>query len=637
MSDPYFGDPFVDEDVWRDEPVRHRYVHGGFSGTDTRFAFYFPEARHYDGRFVHFLEGGAGGHEKSPGSPHFMAWTQTFGAYYIESNQGHLGLDPGPPDPTIVNFRASAESARYARKLAAEMYGQAPHHGYLFGGSGGGVRTIYGLEHVFDVWDGGCMFVTGDTTSLSAGPTPGAVAGLLGPKLEQVVDALEPGGGDPYAGLTKTEAASLRALFEVSGYPKRALFQLTRPTFELVSAPMMVSAITAAEPDFVETFWNEPGHAGADGELADRLVDETIVVREVMTADDLEAAGLASAFTSAVRGIGNLPYQWVGVKGERQLTGGIEFAAVSILTGQDAGKTLTCYGAIGDVAIVGGPSAAPHGETLVPGDKIRVDNRAYLAACTRHNYGPLPSGLGFGGVSNQLTLPMTGRFHGKIILVEAALDGLIMVRGQAYDQKVRAALGDRADDYWRVWWVDNSSHTGAGGPAGPRPTLQSRLVEWLGVAKQGLVDLIDWVERGVPPAPSSVFHLEQGQLVLAPTAAERQGLQPLVAAWANGGARAEVAVGEEVTFNVEAEATSFGGTIRSVAWDFDGAGAFGEAESIEGSPTKVSFTRTRSFTAAGTYFPAVRVVSLRPGAGDGGPGPRGYENLARVRVVVTPG
>lgn len=635
MKDPYFGDPFIDEDVWRDEPVRHRYVHGGFTGTDTRFAFYFPEARHYDGRFVHFLEGGAGGHEKSPGSPLFMAWTQTFGAYYIESNQGHLDLDPGPPDPTILNFRASAESARYARTLAADMYGWAPHHGYLFGGSGGGVRTIYGLEHVFDVWDGGCMFVTGDTTSMEpAGPSPGAVAGLLGPKLQQVVDALEPGGGDPYAGLTGTEADSLRALFEVSGYPRRALFQLTRPSFELVSAPMTVSAIIAADPGFVETFWTEPGHAGADGQLGDRLVDETFVVREVLSADELEAAGISGPFTAAVRGIGNLHFQWVGVKGERPIKPGTEFAAVSILSGRGAGKKLTCYGTFGDVTIVGGQSTAPHGEDLAPGDEIRIDNRAYLAACMRHNYGPMPSGMGFASVSNLPTLPMTGRFHGKIILVEAALDGMIMVRGQVYDQKVREAFGDRVDDHWRLWWVDNTSHTGAGGPPGPRPTLQSRLVEWLGIAKQGLVDLIDWVERGVAPAPSSLFHLEDGQLKLAPTAAERQGLQPLVAAWANGGERADVTVGEAVTLGVEAEATPFGGTLRSIAWDFDGSGTFADAEAVDGSSTKARFERTHSFQAPGTYFPAVRVVSLRPGDGDGGPGPRGYENLARVRVVV---
>jgi hypothetical protein len=38
VSDPYFGPPFVDLDEWRESPRRHRYVHGGFEGTETRFS-----------------------------------------------------------------------------------------------------------------------------------------------------------------------------------------------------------------------------------------------------------------------------------------------------------------------------------------------------------------------------------------------------------------------------------------------------------------------------------------------------------------------------------------------------------------------------------------------------------------------
>ena len=43
LADPKFCDPYVDVDEWRDEPVRHRYVHGGFEGTECRFSLYFPE------------------------------------------------------------------------------------------------------------------------------------------------------------------------------------------------------------------------------------------------------------------------------------------------------------------------------------------------------------------------------------------------------------------------------------------------------------------------------------------------------------------------------------------------------------------------------------------------------------------
>ena len=36
--DSLFAKPYIDVDEWRNEPVRHRYVHGGFEGTETRFS-----------------------------------------------------------------------------------------------------------------------------------------------------------------------------------------------------------------------------------------------------------------------------------------------------------------------------------------------------------------------------------------------------------------------------------------------------------------------------------------------------------------------------------------------------------------------------------------------------------------------
>src|SRR5579864_6362329 len=50
-ADPLFKQPYIDVDEWRDKPIRHRYVHGGFKGTEARFAFYFPPKEQYQGRF----------------------------------------------------------------------------------------------------------------------------------------------------------------------------------------------------------------------------------------------------------------------------------------------------------------------------------------------------------------------------------------------------------------------------------------------------------------------------------------------------------------------------------------------------------------------------------------------------------
>lgn len=49
--DPRFNKPYVDIEEERTTPVPHRYVHGGFTGTDARFSFYFPPKEQYQRRF----------------------------------------------------------------------------------------------------------------------------------------------------------------------------------------------------------------------------------------------------------------------------------------------------------------------------------------------------------------------------------------------------------------------------------------------------------------------------------------------------------------------------------------------------------------------------------------------------------
>jgi hypothetical protein len=44
--DPRYNDPYVDVDEQRTTPVLHRYIHGGFKGTDAKFSFYFPPTEH---------------------------------------------------------------------------------------------------------------------------------------------------------------------------------------------------------------------------------------------------------------------------------------------------------------------------------------------------------------------------------------------------------------------------------------------------------------------------------------------------------------------------------------------------------------------------------------------------------------
>jgi len=155
VDEASFGPAYVDIDEWRDEPVRHRYVHGGFETSDTRFSFYFPPAELYEGRFLQMLEGGAAGHESTATGPMSLglepiAHAFSNGAYLVESNQGHIADEPGRPmaDNDVLAFGASAQSGRYSREVAAAMYGRAPEYGYVYGISGGGVRSLNCIERV---------------------------------------------------------------------------------------------------------------------------------------------------------------------------------------------------------------------------------------------------------------------------------------------------------------------------------------------------------------------------------------------------------------------------------------------------------------------------------------------------------
>ena len=154
-----FGEPYVDVDEWRDAPVRHRYVHGGFAGTETRFSIYLPPAERYEGRFFQHIT-------PVPDSEHLaQAATGERGQDRVldrqrrllprdERRRGRRAARAPSVDPTIAAYRANAAAAQHSRVVAAEMYGEHRPYGYAYGGSGGGYRTIGGAENTTGVWDG---------------------------------------------------------------------------------------------------------------------------------------------------------------------------------------------------------------------------------------------------------------------------------------------------------------------------------------------------------------------------------------------------------------------------------------------------------------------------------------------------
>jgi hypothetical protein len=153
------------------------------------------------------------------------------------------------------------------------------------------------------------------------------------------------------------------------------------------------------------------------------------------------------------------------------------------------------------------------------------------------------------------------------------------------------------------------------------------------VLHQALRDLADWVEKGLAPPPSTSYELIDGQILVASTAKLRKGIQPVVMLTANGGARADVVVGDTVEFSAMVEVPPGAGTIVAAEWDFEGAGDFPVAEpETDGSASRLGLRRSYAFNTPGTYFPALRVRSQRQG--DAATPFARIENLGRVRVVV---
>jgi hypothetical protein len=115
------------------------------------------------------------------------------GCFLVESNQGHyLNEGTGFADDWEL-FGASAHCALAARELAAQMYGEAPHHGYVFGGSGGGSRSIYCLENRLDVYDGASPHVIW-SSPLGSNWSPAGYWWLHSRgKLAEIIDAVAPG------------------------------------------------------------------------------------------------------------------------------------------------------------------------------------------------------------------------------------------------------------------------------------------------------------------------------------------------------------------------------------------------------------------------------------------------------------
>lgn len=664
-----FGTPFIDQDEWLETPVPHRLVHGGFEGTQTLFSFYLPPAGKYQGRLLQLLEGGAGGHEnllsanahgygvESAPWQYEFAFDE-FGAVLIESNQGHYPNTGNGFHNDVWLFGASAESARFAKWLANQIYGAPVRHAYIFGASGGGHRSFQCLMRAPDVYDGAVPQVFG------VNPAPywsimGQAVSLLGRDIKKVRDALEPGGSaDPFDGLTYPQREALRDIFHF-GYPRGATTQLSNmPVF-----PFALYNTLTYNPDYFRAFWEDRGYLGADQpqRLADRLVRVTTTAREVVAASSLSTEMIVAMQLATAGATPQSPY---GLFVEMDDPKKALMAKLTVKTGKAAGREMVIASVARTGALVPFSEMCPElFDGVEPGDVVEIDNRDWIAFCHLYQHdvewnvpglheanARVPNDYDrFAMDGNpvfpqvptaQYDLNVVTPFPGKMIYIGATHDVAIWPsKITLFDQYVRKALGETASDNYRLWWVENSTHgraeMGSAADGAPGHVWRTRLVDYEAVGAAALAAVRAWAEDGIaPPADTAYAMTADKQLVLPASAAERGGVQPVVSLSVADAQRIEVKVGETVTFQGAGEVPPGGGTIVEAHMDFDSTDQWPfKSPAANGSATTIKVTASHAYDKPGVYFPTFRVGAHRLGVGHPGEAVR---NLARVRVVVTP-
>ncbi|HVQ63107.1 MAG TPA: hypothetical protein VMT78_01160 [Terriglobia bacterium] len=635
--DPRFNDPYVDIDEQRNTPVPHRYIHGGFKGTDARFSFYFPPREQYQGRFFQNTHQLLNSENGPPGN---IGFAVASGAYYVQTNIGGVERATtteqavfGKLDPTVGGYRVNAEAAKFSRIKASEIYGNRRHYGYLYGGSGGAFQTISSAENTVGVWDGFAPYVMG---------SPNAIPGVLTvrihalrvlknrDKFPAIMDAIDPGGSrDPYAGLNEEERAALKEATRL-GFPLRGWWN--HATLNGGPLTLVAGYVPYLDPTYTDDFWSKPGYLGTDK------------TSSVSAARIQHKATVANVITSPQRRIelSSVP------------TGDLTGADIVVTSGAAAGKSVA-LGAVSGKTVGFGFGANPSVvNSIQSGDEVRIDNSSYLALQTYHRHqvptpdlygwsqfrngkgepiypqrkvliGPISALNGAGSVQN-------GRFKGKMIALESMMDiDALPWQADWYRTKVKEALGNRIDEEFRLYFIDHAQHTLPAGVA-----AQARTVSYQGALEQALRDLSAWVEKGVKPPASTNYKMVDSQVEVPDSVAQRAGIQPVVRLSANGRERAEVTVGTPVTFSAVVEVPSNTGKVVAAEWDFEGRGNYPVVEQLGDLKLTLKTTQTlkttHSFAQPGTYFPVLRVTSQREG--DAKTPYARVQSLGRVRVVV---
>lgn len=653
-----FGEAFIDIDEVRSDRGQYRYVHGGFLDSEIRFSFYFPMKEVYKGRFFHFLLPIAGSENSSEGEKEEqdrIRFALSHGAYFVESNMG------GANSVGEMIFKSSAVSAQYSRVVAEEYYGKHYPYGYVFGGSGGGFKTMSCVQST-QVWDGSVPFVIGSPMAIPNVFTVRAHAfRILRHKMDRIVEAFEPDGDQSvFKDLNEEER---EAFDEVSkmGFPKKVWFAYRSMGFGAL--PIFINTMEMLDPSYFTDFWEKEGYLGFEKDSSacrDRIQHKTVIRKlQVHGEGDFTKvktkAGVDDAWQK-MKSIDISVFQpWLEVDGLPPEDAYLDGAVIRILTGSATGEKLPLHSIKEHKLMIGEGYNQSNMlqilEQLKVGDEIMVDNSNFIALQTYHRHqvpdasykvfdqfrkedgspkypqrpilvGPMLAGGGAGSVQD-------GSFHGKMIVVAALMDESAFPWQAAwYHELVKKKYAEETTERFRLWFMDHAMH----GDHDKEPDTL-RVSGYIQAVYQALLDVSAWVEKGIAPPGNTNYQVKDGQVIVAETASERGGIQPTVKLIAKH--EKEIRIGDEVEFEAFLQVPKDSGYILSAEWSFDNTTCFesvGEATLIKDTVSEIRILQKHRFTKAGRYHVVVRVKAQRHGSSEDSM--THIINIDRVRVLV---
>lgn len=687
MDDPKMQKMVIDTQEKRERTladgtkVPYLYVHGAIPENEIKFILCIPEKENYEGRFFQYLSPFPGPDEEvasldKTGEDDRIAFALTHGAYFVESNMGSKFAFGGAADPTLC-WKASAAVAEHSRKFVMDLYGVGRPYGYVYGGSGGGYKSMACIENT-DAWDGACPFVIGSPVSLPNTITM-HVQGQrrLRHAFGKIVDALDVGGsGDPYENLSDSEATMLKELTQM-GLPPKVWFVEAYGMVDPGSLPVLTPGVKMADPTYFTDFWTVPGYLGADPdseEVKDRLQFTGKVKSVHLPNEESQEAGGQNGVDDAWRkqltsGNG----AWIELE---ELPEGedlyLEGVTIELTTGKAVGKPMLldqmirepgkksgyltiglCYGMTDIAEVIG---------SIEPGDTLTMDNSEYIAIQSYYRH-QVPADLSFHAwdqfrdEQGNPTLPQRenvmgygftgtgtvqdGNIQGKTIITQSLMDeSTCPWCADWYKGKVAESRGNT--DEFRLYYMENTMH-------GDVAWLENNMVtNYLGALQQALLDVSAWVEKGIEPLPDTEYRYENGQIYVPDNAKERRGMQPVVTLTANGETCLYVKAGEPVKLEAKALLPQGAGYISKVRFAPEELREFpsmADQKALNAYPVESDFevieedglagakaAYTYIYTEPGTHFASVQVRSTRSGKKDDTF--TQVRNIARARIIV---